>query len=99
MKMMLAMVATVAFNIGIAGVVLADPGDLGDPCEDENATTCPTSPDFDPWAEERYHQRPTSPNPPTRGPICQDQVGEESIPPGQQFDGCILPGGPVSPGG
>lgn len=88
MKMMLAMVATVAFNIGIAGVVLADPED---PCEDENSTTCPTSPNFDPWAEERRHQGPTSPNPPMSGPICQNQVGEESVPPGQQPDGCILP--------
>jgi hypothetical protein len=96
MKMMLTMAVAVAFNVGTAGVVLADPGA---PCEDENAATCPTSPNFDPWEWHRFHQGPASPNPPTSGPICQNQVGDESTPPEQQPDGCILPGGPDSPGG
>ncbi|MGZ9099196.1 MAG: hypothetical protein ACXW3O_05795 [Brevundimonas sp.] len=96
MRMMLAIAAAVALNVSAAGLVLADPTD--DPCADPNASTCPSSPSFDPWAWHNWHQGPTSPNPPTSGPTCQNQIGDESLPPEQQNDGCILPGGPDSPG-
>jgi hypothetical protein len=87
-RKILALATAAALSLSVSGLAQADPND---PCEDPNASTCPDSPNFDPWAWHDFHQGPTQPNDPTTGPICQNQVGDESTPPEDQPDGCILP--------
>ncbi len=94
MKMLLAMAAALALNVGSAGAASASL----DPCDDPDSPDCPTSPDDDPWWYEEDGQGPTDGADPVSGPTCQSQVGDESLPPEEQYSGCILPGGPKSPG-
>jgi len=89
MRALVTFATVVTLSLGGSSLAMADPTD--DPCSDPNASSCPSSPNFDPWQWHGYHQGPSEPNPPIEGPICQNQVGDESTPPEDQPDGCILP--------
>jgi hypothetical protein len=62
------------------------------PCDVPGSDECRNSPDYDPWWWDPFYPDPGTPPPP--GPICQDQVGDESQPPppqGSREAGCVLP--------
>lgn len=96
MRLVLAMVAVLGLSAGSAGAVSTGI----DPCDDPESSDCPSSPNYDPWWYEGGNgpSGPTDGADPVSGPTCQNQIGDESLPPEQQNDGCILPGGPDSPG-
>ena len=93
MRTLLAISAIAALTMSSAGVAFADPSDPEDPSESGCISTgCKDV--YKPEDVKPGDLGDTSKDP--KPAICMDTIGDGT---GPQFDGCVLPGGPVSPGG